>query len=178
MARAGPFVCARFASDLIWTIAVDPWPHLSPCRYEDRGILGQVVDAEISDNGVCEMKVSEALVNKVRPRRNRVGRRARGALPRVPPAGGESARLPPCPAPRLLRQVTVRTLDKNTGEPCKGKTRPEVITRALTIAPGSVYSLRQLKQDLDAIYSTGIFEDVNMVPSPSDEPGKARQRAG
>lgn len=70
--------------------------------------------------------------------------------------------------------MTIRTLDKNTGEPCKGKTRPEVISRALTIAPGSVYSLRQLKQDLDAIYSTGIFEDVNMVPSPSDEPGKAR----
>lgn len=34
-------------------------------RYEERGILGQVVDAEISDSGVCEMKVSEALVNKV-----------------------------------------------------------------------------------------------------------------
>lgn len=47
-----------------------------------------------------------------------------------------------------------------------------MISRALTIAPGSVYSLRQLKQDLDAIYSTGIFEDVNMVPSSSDEPGK------
>lgn len=71
-------------------------------------------------------------------------------------------------------QVAIRTLDKTTGEPCKGKTRPEVISRALTISPGSVYSLRQLKQDLDAIYSTGIFEDVNMVPSPSDEPGKAR----
>lgn len=45
-----------------------------------------MVDAEISESGVCEMKVSEALVNK----------------------------------------VTIRTLDKTTGEPCKGKTRPEV----------------------------------------------------
>jgi outer membrane protein insertion porin family len=36
-----------------------------------------------------------------------------------------------------------------------------------------VYSVRRARQDLDAVYSTGIFEDVSLVPSASpDEPGK------
>lgn len=35
-------------------------------RYEERGIFGQVVDADLSDSGVCELKVQEAVVSKVR----------------------------------------------------------------------------------------------------------------
>lgn len=131
------------------------WAHLSPSRqygktlnfgafnnalqavnawYEERGIFGQVVDAELSEGGICELKVAEAVVAR----------------------------------------VVVRTLSKETGEPLGNpKTRPEVITRALSTAPGRVYSVRAARRDLDAVYSTGIFEDVSLVPTPSaEEPGK------
>jgi outer membrane protein insertion porin family len=102
--------------------------------YEERGIFGQVVDADLSEAGVCELKVTEAVVAK----------------------------------------VSVRTLGKDTGEPVSNpRTKPEVITRALTTRPGTVYSVRRARRDLDAVYSTGIFEDVSMVPSASaEEPGK------
>jgi outer membrane protein insertion porin family len=102
--------------------------------YEERGIFGQVVDADLSEGGICELKVAEAIVAK----------------------------------------VTVRTLHKDTGEPvAQPRTRPEVVTRALTTRPGCVYSVRRARHDLDAVYSTGIFEDVSLVPSASaDEPGK------
>ena len=39
--------------------------------YEDRGILGQVVDAELSEGGICEMKARES-----RESRERAGVRA------------------------------------------------------------------------------------------------------
>jgi hypothetical protein len=32
-----------------------------------------------------------------------------------------------------------------------------------------VYNLRQAKQDIDSIYSTGLFEDVNIVPQEADD---------
>jgi len=101
--------------------------------YEERGIFGSVVDAELSEGGVCELRVKEAEVAR----------------------------------------VTVRTLDRASGEPVAGRTRQEVVTRALTTCPGTVYSVRRARRDLDAIYSTGIFEDVSLVPTTSvEEPGK------
>jgi outer membrane protein insertion porin family len=45
-----------------------------------------------------------------------------------------------------------------------GATRPHVILRHLTTVPGRVYSLRQAKADIDSIYSTGLFDDVAIVP--------------
>ena len=101
--------------------------------YEERGIFGSVVDADLSEAGICELKVTEAEVAR----------------------------------------VSVRTLDRTTGEPVVGATRPEVILRELTTKPGGVYSVRRARRDLDAIYSTGIFEDVSLVPTTSaEEPGK------
>ncbi len=102
--------------------------------YEERGIFGQIVDADLSEGGVCELRVTEAVVAR----------------------------------------LAVRTLSKETGEPvATPRTRPEVITRALTTRPGTVYSVRRARRDLDAVYSTGIFEDVSLVPTPSaEEPGK------
>jgi len=97
--------------------------------YEQRGIFGSVVDASLSESGVCELRCAEARVAR----------------------------------------VSVRTLDRASGEPTRGATRPEVVQRALTLRPGSVYSVRQARRDLDAIYSTGVFEDVSLVPSPAAE---------
>lgn len=39
----------------------------------------------------------------------------------------------------------------------------------LCMQPGRVYNLRQAKQDIDSIYSTGLFEDVNIVPQEAED---------
>lgn len=50
----------------------------------------------------------------------------------------------------------------------KPRTRPEVILRHLTTAPGRVYNLKQAKRDINAVYSTGLFDDVNITPKESE----------
>lgn len=35
--------------------------------------------------------------------------------------------------------------------------------------PACVYNLRQAKADIDSIYSTGLFEDVNIVPQEAED---------
>ncbi|KAK3280296.1 Outer envelope protein 80, chloroplastic [Cymbomonas tetramitiformis] len=92
--------------------------------YEERGIFGQVVDADLSEAGECQLKVQEAVVSK----------------------------------------VTLRVLDRESGDPIKGQTKPHVIMRQLSTRPGQVYNLRQARRDIDAVYSMGILEDVNMLP--------------
>lgn len=32
-----------------------------------------------------------------------------------------------------------------------------------------VYNVRQAKQDIDAVYSMGLFDDVNILPQPSED---------
>lgn len=51
----------------------------------------------------------------------------------------------------------------------QGATKPGVIRRHLTTQPGRVYSLRQAKADIDSVYSTGLFEDVNIVPQEAED---------
>ena len=75
---------------------------------------------------------------------------------RDPPAPPDASAWPlPCPAPH----PQVRE---------EGRTRPDVILRNLTIRPGQVYSLRQAENDINAIYSLGLFEDVSIRPLPAE----------
>jgi hypothetical protein len=39
-----------------------------------------------------------------------------------------------------------------------------------------VYNLRQAKADIDSIYSTGLFEDVNIVPQEADDSTEAHPK--
>ncbi len=32
-----------------------------------------------------------------------------------------------------------------------------------------VYNIKQAKRDIDAVYSMGLFDDVNILPSPSED---------
>jgi hypothetical protein len=41
-----------------------------------------------------------------------------------------------------------------------------------------VYSLRQAKQDIDSIYSTGLFEDVNIVPQEAEDSTEQQPKVG
>ena len=35
--------------------------------------------------------------------------------------------------------------------------------------PLQVYNIKQAKRDIDAVYSMGLFDDVNILPSPSED---------
>ncbi|KAJ0988151.1 hypothetical protein J5N97_006507 [Dioscorea zingiberensis] len=71
-----------------------------------------------------------------------------------------------------VNNITIRFLDRRTGEPTTGKTRPETILRQLTTKKGQVYSMLQGKRDVETILTMGIMEDVTIIPQPAGDTGK------
>ncbi len=70
----------------------------------------------------------------------------------------------------IVQRLNLQFHNPKTGETKdEGNTRPEVILRQLCTAPGQVYNVRQAKRDIDAVYSMGIFEDVNLLPTPVED---------
>jgi len=59
------------------------------------------------------------------------------------------------------------------GEPIRGKTKPWVITREVSLKPGQLFNRRQLEEDIKRIYGTGQFSDVKVTLQPvAGEPGR------
>ncbi|MCU0528125.1 MAG: BamA/TamA family outer membrane protein [Cyanobium sp. Prado107] len=52
------------------------------------------------------------------------------------------------------------------GEPVRGKTKPWVITREVSLQAGSVFNRRQLEDDIRRLYGTGLFSDVRVTLRP------------
>ncbi|KAJ6325985.1 hypothetical protein OIU78_013142 [Salix suchowensis] len=71
-----------------------------------------------------------------------------------------------------VNDISIRFLDRKTGEPTKGKTKPETILRQLTTKKGQVYSMLQGKRDVDTVLTMGIMEDVSFIPQPAGDTGK------
>lgn len=71
-----------------------------------------------------------------------------------------------------VNNITIRFLDRKTGEPTSGKTKPETILRQLTTKKGQVYSLLQGKRDVETVLTMGIMEDVSIIPQPAGDTGK------
>uniref|UniRef100_M4CDG9 Outer envelope protein 80, chloroplastic n=1 Tax=Brassica campestris TaxID=3711 RepID=M4CDG9_BRACM len=71
-----------------------------------------------------------------------------------------------------VNNISIRFLDRKTGEPTKGKTRVETILRQLTTKKGQVYSMLQGKRDVDTVLAMGIMEDVSIIPQPAGDSGK------
>ncbi|GLT78787.1 hypothetical protein SLA2020_503120 [Shorea laevis] len=71
-----------------------------------------------------------------------------------------------------VNNISIRFLDRKTGEPTKGKTKPETILRQLTTKKGQVYSMIQGKRDVDTVLTMGIMEDVSIIPQPAGDTGK------
>lgn len=58
------------------------------------------------------------------------------------------------------------------GEPIRGKTKPWVVTREVSLEPGSVFNRRQLEDDIRRLYGTGLFSDVRVTLRPvAGQPG-------
>ncbi|KAK9156995.1 hypothetical protein Scep_003569 [Stephania cephalantha] len=71
-----------------------------------------------------------------------------------------------------VNNITIRFLDRKTGEPTTGKTRPGTILRQLTTKKGQVYSLLQGRRDVETLLAMGIMEDVSIIPQPAGDTGK------
>lgn len=71
-----------------------------------------------------------------------------------------------------VNNISIRFLDRKTGEPTVGKTKPETILRQLTTKEGQVYSLFQGKRDVETVLTMGIMEDVSIIPQPAGDTGK------
>lgn len=72
-------------------------------------------------------------------------------------------------AEAVVGKVNLKFLDGETGEPTKGKTQSKVIMRQIATKPGAIYNIRQAKRDIDAIYSMGLADDVNLLPQPAED---------
>jgi outer membrane protein insertion porin family len=84
----------------------------------------------------------------------------------------------------LVREGTVQGVEvqfinkegestNDKGEPIRGKTKPWVITREVSLKPGEVFNRRQLEEDIKRIYGTGLFSDVKVTLKPlPGQPGE------
>ncbi|RYR42652.1 hypothetical protein Ahy_A08g039108 isoform C [Arachis hypogaea] len=66
-----------------------------------------------------------------------------------------------------VNNISIRCLDRKTGEPTIGKTKPETILRQITTKKGQVYSMLQGKRDVETVLTMGIMEDVSIIPQPA-----------
>lgn len=65
---------------------------------------------------------------------------------------------------QFLNKEGGATNDK--GQPIKGKTKPWVVSREISIKPGEVFNRRQLEEDIKRLYGTGLFGDVKVTLKP------------
>ncbi len=85
----------------------------------------------------------------------------------------------------LVEGVDVQFLNKegsstnDKGEAIKGKTKPWVIRREISLKSGELFNRRQLEDDLKRLYGTGLFSDVKVTlkPVPTD-PGRVTVQIG
>ena len=52
------------------------------------------------------------------------------------------------------------------GEPIRGKTKPWVVTREISIKPGEAFNRNQLEGDIKRLYGTSLFSDVKVTLRP------------
>ena len=52
------------------------------------------------------------------------------------------------------------------GEPIRGKTKPWVVTREISIKPGEAFNRNQLEGDIKRLYGTSLFSDVKVTLKP------------
>ena len=59
------------------------------------------------------------------------------------------------------------------GEPIRGKTKPWVITREISIKPGEAFNRNQLEGDIKRLYGTSLFSDIKVSLKPvAGNPGE------
>lgn len=70
-----------------------------------------------------------------------------------------------------LDTIRVRFFNKEDEE-VDGRTRDFIVTREIQLKPGDVFNRKTAQQDLQRVFGLGIFEDVRLSFSPSDDPSE------
>ncbi len=76
----------------------------------------------------------------------------------------------------LVEGIEVQFLNANgdatddKGKPIKGKSKPWVVSREISLRPGKLFNRRQLEGDIKRLYASGLFSDVKVTLKPI--PGK------
>jgi len=76
----------------------------------------------------------------------------------------------------LVEAIEVQFLNANgdatddKGKPIKGKSKPWVVSREISLRPGKIFNRRQLEGDIKRLYASGLFSDVKVTLKPI--PGK------
>ncbi|MFZ4804017.1 MAG: BamA/TamA family outer membrane protein [Synechococcus lacustris] len=76
----------------------------------------------------------------------------------------------------LVEGIEVQFLNANgdatdeKGRPIKGKSKPWVVSREISLRPGKLFNRRQLEGDIKRLYASGLFSDVKVTLKPI--PGK------
>ena len=72
---------------------------------------------------------------------------------------------------QFLNKEGEATNDK--GQPIRGKTKPWVVTREVSIKPGDTFNRRQVEDDIKHLYGTALFGDVKVTLRPvAGNPGE------
>jgi outer membrane protein insertion porin family len=72
---------------------------------------------------------------------------------------------------QFLNKEGESTNDK--GQPIRGKSKPWVITREISVKTGDTFNRRQLEDDIKRLYGTGLFGDVKVTLRPvAGNPGE------
>jgi outer membrane protein insertion porin family len=72
----------------------------------------------------------------------------------------------------LVEGIEVQFLNANgdatndKGQPIKGKSKPWVVSREISLRPGKIFNRRQLEGDIKRLYATGLFSDVKVTLKP------------
>lgn len=76
----------------------------------------------------------------------------------------------------VVENINVRFRNKEgqdvdeQGQPIRGRTQEYIITREVELQPGQVFNRNKVQQDLQRVFGTGLFEDVNVSLDPGTNP--------
>nr|3MC8_A Chain A, Alr2269 protein [Nostoc sp. PCC 7120 = FACHB-418]3MC9_A Chain A, Alr2269 protein [Nostoc sp. PCC 7120 = FACHB-418]3MC9_B Chain B, Alr2269 protein [Nostoc sp. PCC 7120 = FACHB-418] len=78
----------------------------------------------------------------------------------------------------VVENISVRFRNKEgqdvneQGQPIRGRTQDYIITREVELKPGQVFNRNTVQKDLQRVFGTGLFEDVNVSLDPGTDPTK------
>ncbi|QLE57277.1 BamA/TamA family outer membrane protein [Nostoc sp. TCL26-01] len=78
----------------------------------------------------------------------------------------------------VVENINVRFRNKEgqetdeKGQPIRGRTQDYIVKRELELKPGQVFNRNTVQKDLQRVFGTGLFEDVNVSLDPGTDPSK------
>ena len=87
--------------------------------------------------------------------------------PKINPDGSVTLQV----AEGVIEDIQVQFVNPE-GEQAKGKTQPYIITREMQLKPGEIFKRELAQKDLQRVFGSGIFQDINLNLNPAKDPRK------